>query len=233
MDTTKTPMCLIEAPSPPPTTADDRRADILSWRSASSQNTIEAYQGYLEEHPNGAFAAMAENRIKAMIDTPEARAERAEQALDLSRDARRAIQRDLSLLGYNTRGIDGIFGRGTRAAITAWQEEQRYAATGYLSREEIEILSELAAARAEELEAEAERRRQEQLAADIAYWDQTGSDGTEEGLRQYLNQIPRWRVRRGGHPAPATDRGQQTAECLALGSAALGSCGACRQYRGL
>ena len=182
---------LLHAAAPQaPTSADDRRADILGWRIASGENTVAAYERYLEEHPNGEFVRMAENRIKALTDTPEARAERAEQALDLSRDARRAIQRNLSLLGFNTRGIDGIFGRGTRAAIAAWQTEQRVTATGYLSREEIDTLNSQAEARALELEAEAERRRQEQLAADIEYWDQTGARGTEEGLRLYLDKFP-------------------------------------------
>lgn len=182
---------LLHAPAPrAPTSANDRRADILGWRIASGENTVEAYQQYLEDHPNGEFARMAENRIKALTDTPEARAERAEQALDLSRNARRSIQRNLSLLGFNTRGIDGIFGRGTRAAIAAWQTEQRVAATGFLSREQIETLNSQAEARARELEEEAEQRRQAQLAADIDYWDQTGASGSEEGLRLYLQKFP-------------------------------------------
>ena len=173
-----------------PITADQRRADILSWRNASQVNTAEAYEGYIETHPNGEFVRMAENRIRALNDTPEARAERAEQALDLSRDARRAIQRDLSLLGYNTRGIDGIFGRGTRAAITAWQKVEGGTPTGFLSRDEIDALDQQAERRAAELEAEAERLRQEQLAADIAYWDRTGANGEEDGLRDYLARYP-------------------------------------------
>ena len=173
-----------------PITADQRRADILSWRNASQVNTAEAYEGYIEDHPNGEFVRMAENRIRALNDTPEARAERAEQALDLSRDARRAIQRDLSLLGYNTRGIDGIFGRGTRAAISAWQKVEGVTPTGFLSRDEINALDEQAERRAAELEAEAERLRQEQMAADIAYWDRTGASGEEAGLRDYLDRYP-------------------------------------------
>lgn len=176
--------------TPPPLTIEDRRQDILSWRNASEINTAEAYQAYLENHPRGEFIRMAENRIQALTNTPEARAERAEQSLDLSRQARRAIQRDLSLLGYDTRGIDGIFGRGTRAAIAGWQSDQRLTSTGFLSQEEIEELDRQADVRAAELEAEAERRRQEQLAADIDYWDRTGSSGSEDGLRQYLARFP-------------------------------------------
>ncbi len=173
-----------------PVTAAERRADILNWRNASQVNTAEAYEGYINAHPEGEFVRMAENRIRALNDTPEARAERGEQALDLSRDARRAIQRDLSLLGFNTRGIDGIFGRGTRGAISAWQQVQGVAPTGFLSREEIDALNEQAERRAAELEADAERLRQEQMAADINYWDQTGASGDEEGLRTYLARYP-------------------------------------------
>ena len=182
---------LVDAVAPQaPTTANDRRADILGWRTASGENTVDAYEGYLEAHPNGEFARMAENRIKSLTDTPEARAERVEQALDLSRDARRDIQRDLTLLGFNTRGIDGIFGRGTRRAVADWQKSERIAETGYLDRDQIEALNTMADARALELEAEAERRRQEQLGADLAYWDQTGAGRSEEGLRLYLEKYP-------------------------------------------
>ena len=36
------------------------------------------------------------------------------------RDQRRDVQRGLTLLEFDTRGTDGIFGRGSRAAIAAW-----------------------------------------------------------------------------------------------------------------
>ena len=137
----------------------DRLADIRAWRDADRENTVEAYQSYLDAFPNGEFRRMAENRIQALDETPEARAERAEQALDLDRDQRREIQRDLSLLDYNTRGIDGIFGRGTRAAISSWQRAQGFDATGYLTRDQITRLDAQAERRAAELEEEAERRR--------------------------------------------------------------------------
>ena len=182
---------LIDAVAPQaPTTANDRRDDILGWRAASGENTVEAYEGYLESHPNGEFARMAENRIKSLTDTPEARAERTEQALDLSRDARRDIQRDLTLLGFNTRGIDGIFGRGTRSAVADWQRAEQFEVTGYMDRAQVDALNTMAEARALELEAEAERRRQQQLAADLAFWDQTGAGRNEDGLRLYIEKYP-------------------------------------------
>ncbi len=183
-------LVLLDGPSAPPVTADNRLQDIRDWRAASRANTAESYQSYLENYPNGEFANMARGRLAALTDTPEARAERTEQALDLNREARRDIQRDLSLLGFNTRGIDGIFGRGTRAAIADWQRRERFEATGYLTREQIALLDEQARRRAEELEAEAEIRREQQRAADLDYWNQTGSRGDEAGLRAYLRRFP-------------------------------------------
>lgn len=183
-------MIFLDGRTPPPQTADNRLNDIRDWRAASDANTVEAYQSYIDAHPNGEFIDMAEGRIAALVDTPEARAERTEQSLDLNRDARRAIQRDLSLLGFNTRGIDGIFGRGTRSAITEWQRSERFEPTGFLTREQIALLAEQAQRRATELEAEAEARRQQQLAQDVEYWNQTGANGDEAGLRAYLKRFP-------------------------------------------
>lgn len=183
-------LVLLDGPSAPPVTADDRVTDIRDWRIAGNINTVRAYEDYIAKHPDGEFVAMAEARIRSLSDTPENRAERAEQSLDLNRDARREIQRNLSLLGFNTRGIDGIFGRGTRAAITEWQRREGFETTSYLTREQIALLAEQADRRAAELEAEAEQRRQDQMAADIEYWNQTGAQGDEAGLRAYLNRFP-------------------------------------------
>lgn len=173
-----------------PSDTDRRLRDIRAWREADAANTVEAYEGYIEAFPSGEFRRMAENRIQSLTDTPEARSERTEQALDLNRDQRREIQRDLSLLDYNTRGIDGIFGRGTRTAIGAWQQSQGFPSTGYLTADQITRLDAQAERRAAELEAEAERRRAQQLAEDRAFWDETGALGDEAGLRAYLNRFP-------------------------------------------
>ncbi|MEM7719179.1 MAG: peptidoglycan-binding domain-containing protein [Pseudomonadota bacterium] len=183
-------LVFLDGRTPPPQTRGTRADEIRQWRAAVDANTVEAYEGYLADYPNGTFTEMAENRMAALVDTPEARAERAEQSLDLNRNARRDIQRDLSLLGFNTRGIDGIFGRGTRAAIAEWQRSERFEPSGYLTRDQIEQLNEQAARRATELEEEAEARRQQQLADDLAFWNETGSTGGEAGLRAYLERFP-------------------------------------------
>ena len=51
----------------------------------------------------------------------------------LSKDDRRSVQRSLTQSGYNTRGVDGVFGKGTRRAIRDWQAQNGYRSTGRLA----------------------------------------------------------------------------------------------------
>jgi peptidoglycan hydrolase-like protein with peptidoglycan-binding domain len=116
--------------------------------------------------------------------------EGAEAALGLSREARRAVQRDLEILGYDPRGIDGIFGRGARAAIRSWQEDNGVPGTGFLTGNQVVLLQEQGAERSAALEAEAARRQADEDRRDAAFWNETGSGGTETGLRAYLERYP-------------------------------------------
>ncbi len=170
-----------------PSPAMDERALFLAARQVG---TVEAYQSYLKRFPEGAFAALARREIEAMGDTPERRAEADEAALRLSRDQRREVQRDLTLLGHDTYGIDGVFGRGTRRAIASWQGVNRMATTGYLDAEARAKLSEQADRRGAEIEAEARARQVAEERADRAYWAQTGAVGDEAGQRAYLKRYP-------------------------------------------
>jgi peptidoglycan hydrolase-like protein with peptidoglycan-binding domain len=45
-----------------------------------------------------------------------------------------AVQRKLKRLGYYTGAVDGELGRGTRAAIRAYQEENDLEVTGQINR---------------------------------------------------------------------------------------------------
>ena len=165
----------------------DLLADELTWRSVGSVDTVEAYQAYLRRFPAGLHAAEARTRIDALTaPVPE----EVEAALHLTRNERRDIQRDLSVLGYNTRGIDGIFGPGTRGAIKGWQDHEGFDPTSYLTAEQVDLLDRQGAARAAELQRQAEERARQQRAADIAYWVQNGQDGSEAGLRRYLAHYP-------------------------------------------
>ena len=93
------------------------------------------------------------------------------------------------MLGYNTHGIDGVFGPGTRSAIEDWQKEQHLAGTG-LNADQTRLLTALAEARTAELSAAAERARQEEEAADAAFWRTTGANGKATDLRSYLGRYP-------------------------------------------
>lgn len=165
-----------------PSTDADRR----DWREAEEEGTGDAYRAYLAAWPNGLFAEDARAAIARLENTPE----RIEEALGLTRDERRAIQRDLTILNFNPRGIDGIFGPATRAAISAWQGANSHRQSGFMDRDQIFQLAGQAARRAAELEAEARERQAEEERQDRAYWRDTGAGRDEAGLRAYLERFP-------------------------------------------
>ena len=168
----------------------DRAAEQALWEGAVALDTEAAYANYLARYPGGIYAEEAVRRRTEIASEPN-RAERlAEEALQLSRDDRRDVQRALTLLQFNTRGIDGIFGPGTRGAITNWQQQNGFAQTGYLTSEQVARIEAQAARRSAEIEAEAERQRQEQIRQDQAYWEETGAAGDAPGLRTYLERYP-------------------------------------------
>ena len=175
--------------SPEPET-DPRGAELAYWEAVRGLDTVEGYENYLDRYPRGIYAAEAEERQVALRDAPRREAEAAEAALRLNRDQRREIQRALTLLDFETRGIDGIFGRGTRAAISAFQEEEGFEVTGYLTREQIRRLDRLARTRAEDLEEEARREAERAAREDREYWSVTGASGREADLRRYLDRFP-------------------------------------------
>ncbi|MBU1385897.1 MAG: lytic murein transglycosylase [Alphaproteobacteria bacterium] len=53
----------------------------------------------------------------------------------MSRDQRIGAQRALTVLGYDTQGIDGVIGANTRAALRRWQMATGRLADGYLTAE--------------------------------------------------------------------------------------------------
>lgn len=77
--------------------------------------------------------------------TPESRStpnvQEREDALGLDRNARRDIQRRLVLLGFDTRGVDGMFGPSTRGAIANWQRTQGHPNSGFFDRAQLQDLT--------------------------------------------------------------------------------------------
>ncbi|MEZ5913638.1 MAG: peptidoglycan-binding domain-containing protein [Paracoccaceae bacterium] len=171
--------------SPPTVTP----AETAAWNAARAADSIEAYRGYLDRYPRGEYASAAQRAIEALRNDPDYRAMVAEDALNLSRDQRQRIQRDLSLLGFDPRGIDGLFGPGTRQAIRDWQSAMALPVTGYLAGNQVVRLSRDAEAKAALLAEEERRKQAEADRADNAYWDATSGRG-EAGLRDYLARHP-------------------------------------------
>ena len=182
------PAALPFLPAPPPAGGGDREGAF--WEAVQMLGTVEAYLAYADRYPYGRYLSEASAAIAALRDDPERRAREAEEALGLSKADRQEIQRDLAILGYDPRGIDGIFGNGSRNAIRAWQGDRGFDPTGYLTGNQITALDAQAAVRARELEEEAARRKAEEERRDAAYWRATGRNGDEAGLRAYLERYP-------------------------------------------
>ncbi len=176
--------------TPPAPVVDPLAGDNAYWEAVQAIGTIEAMETYFDKYPRGVHRRDVQRAIADLRANPEKQAKQAEDALHLNRETRREIQRNLSILGFDPRGVDGLFGRGSRAAIGAWQRSQGFDGFGYLTGNQITALQSQAAARSRQLEEEARLRQQEQDRLDAAYWRQTGRRGTEQGLRAYLSRYP-------------------------------------------
>ncbi|MBD3804195.1 MAG: peptidoglycan-binding protein [Thioclava sp.] len=177
-----------DAPAPIATPQADPSAPY--WDMARAEDSITAYQLYLDRYPRGPNADEARARIATLKAEPERQAKADEAALNLSRDQRREVQQNLTILDFDPKGVDGIFGPGSRGAITRWQRASGFEPTGYLTRAQLTALSAQGEKRAAELKAEAEARQAEIDRQDRAYWEQTGKAGDEAGLRAYLKKYP-------------------------------------------
>lgn len=186
------PSIVIVEPILPTTgpTESDLNAEAALWDQTTDADTVEAYRIYVARYPAGRFVDDAEAQIVAILAEPNRAARLAEEALSLSRNARRDIQTNLTLLNYNTRGVDGIFGRGSRAAIVNWQQFNGFPQSSYLTRDQINLLDAQAARKQAETEAEQARISAQAEARDRSYWAETGGFGDEAGYRAYLERHP-------------------------------------------
>ena len=113
--------------------------DRAAYAQAQSADTRAAYQTYLRQFPNGAYAAQARDRIQRLGDgtttapSNQAGNQTATDTAGLTRQQRLQIQQRLNSLGYSTNGADGNFGPGTRRAIGLWQRDRNYTQTGSLT----------------------------------------------------------------------------------------------------
>ena len=98
----------------------------------------------------------------------------------LTREERIRVQQGLAALGLDAGPADGMFGPRTRSAIWDWQQAKGLEATGYLSREEAEVL---AAVGAESREQAASRETAEPAGSrnEILYFAAAGPKCAELG----------------------------------------------------
>ena len=135
------------------TTATAFRAavEVEHWKTI---NTIEdpaariaALLDYKAKFPAGVYANLAEIQLESLGEPPGAEApapavssEAVEAALGLTREDRRRVQRALREAGFDPGQPDGLFGRRTRAAISAWQATEGMQSTGYLGADAVKAL---------------------------------------------------------------------------------------------
>ena len=179
-------------PQDMPMAPDGDMLDDGYWQAVQDIGTEEAMRAYLRAFPRGLYAARARDWIAAnRPPSAEEIARQKEAALGLTRSQRRAIQRDLTVLGYDTRGIDGIFGRATRGAISGWQADEGLEPSGYLTRRQLDRLSRQAASIRRQQQEEEARRKHDDEASDRDFWIRSGAEsGNEQALREYVNRFP-------------------------------------------
>lgn len=106
------------------------------WNGVVKSNSVAAYRQYLNTYPNGPHAAQARDRLAA-----KGQSVGGGNVGGMTAGMIAAAQRDLGSLGYYSGRADGVAGRGTRAAIAAWQAAHGLSQTGQLTQDQAGRLS--------------------------------------------------------------------------------------------
>ena len=114
-----------------------RRAIALWQRDRNYTQTGTLTASQTDELLRGTSGTSGTRAAGTIDDGPS----QVEAGLGLSRRERSAIQAGLTRRGFDTRGVDGSFGRGTRSAIAAWQRANDLTSTGYLTADEVQTLA--------------------------------------------------------------------------------------------
>ena len=112
-------------------------------------------QAWIDKHEQPIVVAGGDPDDIEPAPSPEA----VEQGLGQSREERRQVQMGLAAAGQDPGPLDGHFGGKTRRALRAWQASKEVEATGYLTKEQGEVLAALGREEAQRRRAEAERER--------------------------------------------------------------------------
>jgi peptidoglycan hydrolase-like protein with peptidoglycan-binding domain len=161
------------------------------WEYTKEEHTQAAYNAFLTRYPNGKYSTQARsalNALKAEANLPPE--QRIENALQLTNKNKQEIQRALTVLGFDTKGVDGVFGPATRGAISAWQVSYNRRKTGYVNDVQRQQILKQGEIRRQQLLEEAKRKRFQMEQADREFWQVTGKSGAEYDLRVYLKKYP-------------------------------------------
>lgn len=113
-----------------------RRA-ITQWHAANKQSAI----GYVTAQQVWLIAKQAGTKVGTDPAIPVPGQDAVEEPLlCLTYAERREVQQRLTLLGYDTRGLDGSIGLSTRRALAVWQPDQGRRASGYLTADQVRML---------------------------------------------------------------------------------------------
>ena len=160
-----------------------REVEDVFWGDVVCARELEV-RAYLKAYPDGAYVSEAWACL--------------EQGLGLTRLERVAVQRGLAEVGQEPGPADGLFGgpeTKTRQAIRTWQAAKGMAATGYLSREQADILIVTGQAVEARQRTAAARAAQEQVArqavaADDAAYAAAEQADTAAAYGEYLEAYP-------------------------------------------
>jgi serine/threonine protein kinase/peptidoglycan hydrolase-like protein with peptidoglycan-binding domain len=117
--------------------AAKQKADAEAKRKAEAEAKQKA-----DDEAKQRADAEAKQKADAAADVAarKAAAEAAETALQLTSADRQRLQAALTVLGFDTRGSDGVFGPRSRDMIAAWQRARSQPDTGFLSATQPEAL---------------------------------------------------------------------------------------------
>ena len=156
-------------PTVPPDPATPANPRLRAARAALANGELQRGVEILDElEASDAWTNSGE--IKVLEEDVLARLESAETVL--SGEQRQRIQEALTLLGYDTRGVDGIFGRGTRSAIRDYQDARDDRPTGYLTEVQLSQLLGRANERRRQLAEQQQNQEQQRQARILAVRDE-------------------------------------------------------------
>ncbi len=122
--------------------------DLIFWRSVWRSTDASDYEAYLEQFPDGAFAALAVNRLKALRASAAAAAQPLPQAVseaEIDAEGWRLIKNSLYWLGYYGGPLTGARDAGVVGSIRALQEARYERPTGSLTPPQLQNLHDAAA----------------------------------------------------------------------------------------